>query len=151
VFITLIATLQIAEALKRHRDTMNNTFIFKLHHLLFILHGQIWIMTWKNLKIVGLNTYARALGMWGGNGTENWYLVDLGWMKDACMHEKANYGLVNVRTNGEWLAAGRVFNKRKRKGKGRYAKSLWDWERYAFNLKNAKHACMTDNLLENAS
>ena len=65
------------------------------------------------------------------------------------LYEKSNYGLVNVRTNGKWLAAGRVFNKRKRKGKGRYAKSLWDWERYAFNLKNAKP--LTDNLLENAS
>jgi len=69
--------------------------------------------------------------------------------KGVQLYEKTNYGLINVRTNGEWLAAGRVFNKRKRKGKGRYAKSLWDWERYAFNLKNAKP--LTDNLLENAS
>jgi len=58
------------------------------------------------------------------------------------LYEKTNYGLINVRTNGEWLAAGRVYNRRR--GKGRYAKSLWDWERYAFNLKNAKP--LTDTL-----
>jgi len=63
------------------------------------------------------------------------------------LYEKTNHGLINVRTNGEWLAAGRVFNRRK--GKGRYAKSLWDWERYAFNLKNGKP--LTDDLLKNAS
>jgi beta-lactamase superfamily II metal-dependent hydrolase len=65
------------------------------------------------------------------------------------LYEKVNHGLVNVRTNGKWLAAGRVFNKRKGKGKGRYAKSLWDWERYAFNLKNGNP--LTDNLLETVS
>ena len=59
------------------------------------------------------------------------------------LYEKATHGLVNVRTDGEWLAAGRVYNRRR--GKGRYAKSIWDWERYAFNLKNAKP--LTENLL----
>lgn len=67
------------------------------------------------------------------------------------LYEKTTRGLINVRTNGEWLAAGRVFNKRQAKGKekDRYAKSLYDWERYAFDLKNAKP--LTDDLLENVS
>jgi competence protein ComEC len=53
------------------------------------------------------------------------------------LYEKTNHGLINVRTNGEWLAAGRVYNVRKKKD-GKYAKSLWDWEKYAFDLKNGK-------------
>ena len=51
------------------------------------------------------------------------------------LYEKSNHGLINVRTNGEWLAAGRVYNIRK-KEKGKYVKSIYDWEKYAFNLKN---------------
>jgi len=66
---------------------------------------------------------------------------------DTQLYEKTIYGLINVRTNGQWLAAGKVFNKRR--GKGKYAKSIWDWEKYAFNLKNGKP--LTDNLLENDS
>ena len=59
------------------------------------------------------------------------------------LYEKVNHGLINVRTNGEWLAAGRVYNRRK-KEKGKYVKSLWDWEKYAFNLKNGNP--LKDNL-----
>lgn len=66
--------------------------------------------------------------------------------KGIHLYEQTTRGLINVRTNGEWLAAGRVYNKRKQEGKGPYAKSLWDWERYAFNLNNAKP--LTDKLLE---
>ena len=59
--------------------------------------------------------------------------------KAAQLYEKTTHGLINVRTNGEWLAAGRVYNvRRKKKEDVKYAKSLWDWEKYAFDLKNAK-------------
>lgn len=64
------------------------------------------------------------------------------------LYEKTTQGLINVRTNGEWLAAGRVYNIRKKAKNRKYAKSLWDWEKYAFDLKNAKP--LTNNLLENA-
>jgi len=57
------------------------------------------------------------------------------------LYEQTIKGLVNVRTNGEWLAAGRVFNKRKTQ----YG-NLYDWERYAFNLRDGKP--LTDNLLD---
>jgi beta-lactamase superfamily II metal-dependent hydrolase len=62
------------------------------------------------------------------------------------LYEKTTYGLVNVRTNGEWLAIGRVYKAQKRTKNGKPAKSLWDWEKYAFDLKNAK--TLTNNLLE---
>ncbi len=63
--------------------------------------------------------------------------------KDTAPHlyEQTNKGLINVRTNGEWIAAGRVYNVRKKTADqttGKYPKSVWDWEKYAFNLKNAK-------------
>jgi hypothetical protein len=61
------------------------------------------------------------------------------------LYEKTTHGLINVRTNGEWLAAGRVYNVRKKTKDGKPTKSLWDWEKYAFNLKNAKP--MTNDLL----
>jgi len=54
-------------------------------------------------------------------------------------YEKTIYGMVNVRTDGNWLAAGRVYGRTKKKGReGRRAKSLWKWEAYAFNIENAK-------------
>lgn len=62
------------------------------------------------------------------------------------LYEKTTHGLINVRTNGEWIAAGRVYNVQKKTKDGKPAKSLWDWEKYAFNLKNAKP--LTDDLLE---
>lgn len=62
------------------------------------------------------------------------------------LYEKTSRGLINVRTDGEWLAAGRVYNVRKAKEKDKHAKGLWDWERYAFDLKNAKP--LTDSLKE---
>jgi len=62
------------------------------------------------------------------------------------LYEKTTRGLINVRTNGEWLAAGRVYNVRKKRKDGKYAKSLWDWEKYAFDLKNAKP--LTNDLVE---
>ena len=61
------------------------------------------------------------------------------------LYEKTTHGLINIRTNGEWIAAGRVYNVRKQTKDGKPTKSLWDWEKYAFNLKNAKP--LTDNLL----
>jgi beta-lactamase superfamily II metal-dependent hydrolase len=63
------------------------------------------------------------------------------------LYEKTTRGLINVRTNGAWLAAGRVYNVRKKeKAKdAKHAKGLWDWEKYAFDLKNAKP--LTDALL----
>jgi hypothetical protein len=57
---------------------------------------------------------------------------------DRHLYEKTIHGLISIRTNGEWLAAGRVYNIRRKKERARYAKSLWDWEKYAFNLRNPK-------------
>lgn len=48
------------------------------------------------------------------------------------LYEKRTYGLVNVRTNGEWLAAGRVYGKSK--GKDNSKGSKLKWEAYAFKL-----------------
>ena len=61
------------------------------------------------------------------------------------LYEKTNHGLINIRTNGEWLAAGRVYNVRKITKEGKYSKSLWDWEKYALDLKNAKQ--LTNDLV----
>ena len=59
--------------------------------------------------------------------------------KGPYVYEKNIHGMIHVRTDGNWLAAGRVYGRRKKKGKeGRPTKSLWKWEAYAFNLKNAK-------------
>jgi hypothetical protein len=66
--------------------------------------------------------------------------------KGIHLYEKVTHGLINVRTNGEWVAAGRVYNKRKPRTESALIKSLWDWERYAFNLKNGKS--LNDELLE---
>jgi competence protein ComEC len=48
------------------------------------------------------------------------------------LYEKRTYGLVNVRTNGEWLAAGRVYGKIK--GKDDSISSKFKWEAYAFKI-----------------
>ena len=66
--------------------------------------------------------------------------------KGIHLYEKVTHGLINVRTNGEWVAAGRVYNKRKQRTESPFTKSLWDWERYAFDLKNGKS--LNDQLLE---
>jgi hypothetical protein len=55
------------------------------------------------------------------------------------LYEKNIHGMLHVRTDGDWLAAGRVYGKtHKRRRKGKLGKSLWKWEAYAFNLANAK-------------
>jgi hypothetical protein len=51
-----------------------------------------------------------------------------------------------VRTNGKRIAAGRVYNVKKKTKNGKPAKSVWDWEKYAFNLENAKP--LTNDLIE---
>jgi len=59
--------------------------------------------------------------------------------KGLRLHEKTIHGMINIRTDGNWLAAGRVYGRTKKKGKeGRPTKSLWKWEAYAFNLENAE-------------
>jgi hypothetical protein len=68
--------------------------------------------------------------------------------KGLRLHEKTIYGMINVRTDGNWLAAGRVYGRTKKKGKeGRPTKSLWKWEAYAYNLENAKS--LKNKLLSN--
>lgn len=47
------------------------------------------------------------------------------------LYEKSIYGMIHVRTNGDWLAAGRTYGKTARKGA---PGSKWKWEAYAFNL-----------------
>lgn len=42
-------------------------------------------------------------------------------------YEKVTHGMIHVRTNGEWLAAGRPFGAKK---------SSWDWEAYALDLES---------------
>jgi len=42
-------------------------------------------------------------------------------------YEKVTHGMIHVRTNGQWLAAGRPFG-----GKS----GCWDWEAYAFDLES---------------
>ena len=42
-------------------------------------------------------------------------------------YEKVTHGMIHVRTNGRWLAAGRPFG-----GKS----GCWDWEAYAFDLES---------------
>jgi len=59
--------------------------------------------------------------------------------KGPRLHEKTIHGMINVRTDGNWLAAGRIYGRTKKKRKeGRPTKSLCKWEAYAFNLENAK-------------
>lgn len=56
--------------------------------------------------------------------------------KGVHLYEKTTHGLINIRTNGRWLAAGRVYGRAKRKDDP--TKSFWKWEAYAFNLADAK-------------
>ena len=59
--------------------------------------------------------------------------------KGRHLYEKNIYGMINVKTDGNWLAAGRVYGRRQKKTKeGKPGKSIWKWEAYAFNLANAK-------------
>jgi len=68
--------------------------------------------------------------------------------KGLRLHEKTIHGMINVRTDGNWLAAGRIYGRTKKKRRGgRFAKSRWKWEAYAFNLANAKS--LENKLLSN--
>ena len=59
--------------------------------------------------------------------------------KGLRQYEKTIYGMINVRTDGNWLAAGRVYGRRKiKRRERRRTRGLWKWEAYAFNLANAK-------------
>jgi len=50
-FSVIAAKLQIMEALRRHRNTTNKTFKFKIYHLDFLFFGEeVPILTPKNLK-----------------------------------------------------------------------------------------------------
>jgi beta-lactamase superfamily II metal-dependent hydrolase len=50
------------------------------------------------------------------------------------IYEKCIHGLINVRSNGEWLVAGRIYGKTKNDpGKP----SKWSWEAYALRLDDA--------------
>ena len=52
--------------------------------------------------------------------------------KDISVHlyEKTLHGMINVRTNGKWLAAGRVYEKEN----GPEGRPIWQWEAYALDL-----------------
>jgi hypothetical protein len=55
------------------------------------------------------------------------------------LHEKTIHGMIHVRTDGNWLAAGRVYGRtRKKSREKKLSKSLWKWEAYAYNLANGK-------------
>lgn len=52
----------------------------------------------------------------------------------AHLYEKTVHGLINVRTDGRWLAAGRVYGKEKGEG----GRSVWEWEAYALDLESGE-------------
>jgi len=54
------------------------------------------------------------------------------------VYEKNIHGMIQVRTDGNWLAAGRVYGRKQRKTEEGRLRSIWNWEAYAFNLANAK-------------
>jgi beta-lactamase superfamily II metal-dependent hydrolase len=55
--------------------------------------------------------------------------------KGVQVYEKCIHGMINVRSNGEWLVAGRVYGKTK----GEAGKpSKWSWEAYALRLHDAR-------------
>ena len=59
--------------------------------------------------------------------------------KGPQQYEKTVHGLIHVRTDGNWLAAGRVYGRtRIKRQEHRPGKSLWKWEAYAFNLASTK-------------
>jgi len=52
------------------------------------------------------------------------------------LYEKNTEGIIYVRTDGSWLAAGRVYAKKE--PKAGEVETSWKWEAYAFNLETAK-------------
>jgi len=55
------------------------------------------------------------------------------------VYEKNIHGMIHVRTDGNWLAAGRVYGRtQKKRRRGRLRRSIWKWEAYAFNLANGR-------------
>ena len=52
--------------------------------------------------------------------------------EDAQLYEKTIQGVISVRSNGEWLAAGRVYKKSKD------VPRRWEWEKYALDLTCGK-------------
>jgi hypothetical protein len=54
------------------------------------------------------------------------------------IYEKSIHGLIHVRTDGNWLAAGRVYGRTRKKTRKDRPRSLWKWEAYAFNLATGK-------------
>lgn len=53
----------------------------------------------------------------------------------AHTYEKTIHGMITVRTDGRWLAAGRVYGKEKAEG----GRSVWDWEAYALDLETGEN------------
>jgi len=56
--------------------------------------------------------------------------------KGTQLYEKNTEGIIYVRTDGDWLASGRVYEK-KEHGEGEVKRS-WKWEAYAHDLDNCK-------------
>lgn len=54
--------------------------------------------------------------------------------KDTQLYEKNTEGIIYIRTNGNWLASGRVYEKKQHE-EGAVSTS-WKWEAYAHNLDN---------------
>ena len=55
------------------------------------------------------------------------------------LYEKTIHGMINVRSDGNWLAAGRVYGKTEKKiREDKPPRSIWKWEAYAFNLENGE-------------
>ena len=52
------------------------------------------------------------------------------------LYEKINLGIIHVRTNGRWIAAGRTYDREKVKTAP--SSFRFKWEAYAFNLRNAR-------------
>jgi hypothetical protein len=48
------------------------------------------------------------------------------------LYEKTIQGIIYVRSNGKWIASGRVY------GKSKDQPNKWEWEKYAFNLLTGK-------------
>jgi beta-lactamase superfamily II metal-dependent hydrolase len=53
--------------------------------------------------------------------------------RENYLYERRTYGLINVRTDGDWLATGRVYGKTTRKNDPE--RSKFKWEAYAFKLE----------------
>jgi len=50
------------------------------------------------------------------------------------LYEKTSHGIIHVRSDGEWLAAGRTYGREK----GPEGLRVWQWEAYAFNLNTGE-------------